>query len=166
MRPIDFPPNLFYAKTTLGPRVSQKIEPNIGENSKFNAAFFCQKFGFFQGPWKPARGPEIGIPSAPANSRRPARSFWKCAKSGLGPPVSRDIASKSGEKRWKKGVRVKFLLLLLNKIVVLTFDRKWIHHQKWVQIKCCQYSSISPPSFGVSLRPLVSIFLPFFCQKA
>ena len=53
MRPIDFPPNVFYAKTTLGPRVSQKIEPNMGENSKFNAAFFSKNLLFFKGPENP-----------------------------------------------------------------------------------------------------------------
>ena len=71
----------------------------VGWIWEFYRPLLFQKFGFFQGPWKPARGVDIGIPSASANSRRPARPFWKCAKSGLGPPVSRDIASKSGEKK-------------------------------------------------------------------
>ena len=66
------------------------------------AASFSKNSFFFQGWRKPPRGLDIGIPSAPANSRRPARPVWKCAKSGLGPPVSREITSNSGEKRWKK----------------------------------------------------------------
>ena len=122
---------------------------------------FFPKIYFFSRPLKTRKGCRYQDSVRDSEFATSSPSILKMCKKWIGATGEPGYCVKVGWKRVKKRVRVKFLLLLLNKIVVLTFDRKWIHHQKWVQIKCCQYSSISPPSCGVPLRPLVSFF---FCH--
>ena len=110
----------------------------VGWIWEFYRPLLFQKNSFFSRVTKTPKGSRYQDSVGASELATSGPFCLKMCQKWIGATGEPGYCVKVGWKRVKKRVRVKFLLLLLNKIVVLTFDRKWIHHQKWVQIKCCQ----------------------------